>query len=84
MSYHVTLKKSAEKELDAIHGPLLDRIRRKLFVLADNPRPIGVQKLHGQDGYRIRIGDYRVLYLIDDSTRHVEIISVAHRRNAYR
>ena len=84
MSYQVVLKRSAEKDLDALQGTLFQRIRRKLIALEDNPRPIGVQKLHGHESYRLRVGDYRILYLIDDSAKRVDIISVAHRREAYR
>ena len=84
MSYQVLLKRSAETELYAFRGSLFDRIKRKLLALEDNPRPFGVQKLHGQEAYRIRVGDYRILYLIDDAARQVHIISVAHRREAYR
>ena len=63
---------------------LHDRISRKLLELEDNPRPHGIQKLHGQDRYRIRIGDYRVLYIIDDRAQTVEIVAVGHRRDVYR
>jgi mRNA interferase RelE/StbE len=84
VSYQVFLKKSAEKECDALPEAIFQRIRKKLLDLASEPRPFGVQKLHGQDAYRIRAGDYRILYRIDDSRKRVEIISVAHRREAYR
>ena len=84
MSYHVVLKRSAEKELNALHGTLFERIKTKLLTLEEQPRPFGVQKLHGQEVYRVRVGDYRILYLIDDAARHVDIISIANRREAYR
>lgn len=84
MAYRVILKRSAEKELDRLPAQLHDRITHKLLDLEDNPRPHGVQKLHGQDCYRIRIGDYRVLYMIDDRAQLVEIVAVGHRREVYR
>ena len=84
MSYHVVLKRSAEKELNALYGTFFERIKTKLLTLEEQPRPFGVQKLHGQEAYRVRIGDYRILYLIDDTARRVDIISIAHRREAYR
>ena len=84
MTYQVLLKHSAEKELNAFDGPLFDRIRRKLLALELQPRPFGVQKLHGQDAYRIRVGDYRILYLIDDAMKRIDILSIANRRDAYR
>ena len=84
MAYTVTLTRSAEKELDRLPAPLHARLTRKLLALEANPRPPGVQKLHGEDRYRIRIGDYRVLYLIDDDSKTVAIIAVGHRREVYR
>ena len=84
MAYTVILKRSAEKELDRLPVQLHERIARKLLELEDNPRPHGVQKLHGEDRLRIRIGDYRVLYVIDDRARTVEIVAVGHRRDVYR
>ncbi len=84
MSYHVFLKRSAEKELNALRGSLFARVKEKLVALEDTPRPFGVQKLHGQEAYRVRVGDYRILYLIDDSAKRIDIISVDHRREAHR
>jgi len=84
VSYHVVLKHSAEKELSSLQDSTFKRIKQRLLALEDNPRPFGVQKLHGQEAYRIRVGDYRILYLIDDGAKRIDIISVAHRREAYR
>ena len=84
MAYAVILKRSAEKELALLPEVLHRRIATKLLQLENNPRPPGVQKLHGHDGYRIRIGDYRVLYLIDDQAKTVEITAIGHRREVYR
>jgi mRNA interferase RelE/StbE len=63
MSYQVLIKRSAEKELEALPAELQDRIVRKLLVLEGNPRPQGVKKLQGGNTYRLRVGDYRVLYV---------------------
>ncbi len=60
------------------------RIVKRLTSLGDNPRPPGVKKLHGREGYRIRIGDYRILYVINESEKKVEIVSIAHRKEVYR
>lgn len=84
MAYAVILRRSAEKELDRFPDKVRHRITRKLLELEDHPRPHGVQKLQGHDGYRIRIGDYRVLYLIDDRTKTIEVLAVGHRREVYR
>jgi len=84
VSYQVYLKRSAERELNRLHEPIFGHIKRKLLSLEDNPRPAGVQKLHGQEAYRIRASDYRILYTIDDAARRIEIIAVGHRRDIYR
>ncbi len=84
MAYLVTLKRSAEKELSRLPGEIHDRIIERLMTLQEDPRPAGVRKLRGREGYRIRIGDYRVLYVIYDSEQQVEVYSVAHRREVYR
>jgi mRNA interferase RelE/StbE len=55
-----------------------------LISLKENPRPLGVKKLKGQEGYRIRLGNYRILYLVDDRERKIEIFSIAHRKEVYR
>ena len=84
MSYAVYLKKSAEKELDHLPTEVYDRIIKQLISLRENPRPHGMKKLHGQEGYRIRVGDYRILYVIDEIGKKVEIVSVGHRKEVYR
>ena len=84
MKYRVEIKRSAEKELDALRGHFFDRIRDKILSLEEIPRPFGVQKLHGRDAHRVRVGDYRILYTVDDDAKLVEIASVLHRREAYR
>jgi mRNA interferase RelE/StbE len=84
MAYAVILRRSAEKELDRLTTKLRQRIASKLLELENNPRPHGVQKLQGHDGYRIRVGDYRVLYLIDDKEETIEVLAVGHRREVYR
>lgn len=84
MAYVVILKRPAEKELDRLPTQVHRRITQKLLELENDPRPHGVQKLHGEDRYRIRIGDYRVLYLIDERAKTVEVVAVGHRREVYR
>lgn len=84
MSYLVFLKRSTEKELDRLPTRIHDRIMERLIRLKTEPRPEDAKKLHWREGYRIRVGDYRVLYVIDDVQNKVEVISVAHRREAYR
>ena len=84
MVYKVLIKQSAERELDRLALPLRERIKKHLLSLEDDPRLPGVKKLRGQESYRLRVGDYRVLYTIDDPTHVVTIYAVRHRRQAYR
>ncbi len=60
------------------------RIAPRIDSLAQDPRPAGCEKLTGVDGYRIRVGDYRIVYLIDDATEIVTVAKVGHRREVYR
>jgi len=84
MAYTVNLKRSAEKELEKLPTKIHDKIINILLSLKENPFPHNSKKLRGREGYRIRVGDYRILYLIDESARTVEVVSVAHRKEVYR
>jgi mRNA interferase RelE/StbE len=84
VNYSVVIKSSAQKELDALDDAVFSRIDRRILALAENPRPAGCKKLKGyKDQWRIRIGDWRVVYFIDDSVRRVSVSRVAHRREVY-
>jgi mRNA interferase RelE/StbE len=84
VNYSVVIKSSGQKELDALDDAVFSRIDRRILALAENPRPAGCKKLKGhKDQWRIRIGDWRVVYFIDDSARRVSITRVAHRREVY-
>ncbi len=83
--YAVTFARSARQELEALEVPLAARVLRRIEALARNPRPAGAHKLQGtQHLWRIRIGDYRVGYSIDDRQHVVDIVRVRHRRDVYR
>jgi mRNA interferase RelE/StbE len=85
LSYHIVVKSSARRELLRLAKSVQPRIDAAILSLADNPRRAGATKLAGSaDLYRIRVGDWRVVYHIDDATRVVEIRIVAHRRDVYR
>ena len=83
-SYVVFLKPRAERNLDRLPVAVARRIWQRLVALEADPRPSAATKLEGSDAYRLRIGDYRAVYLVDDRQRKVEIIRVAHRREVYR
>jgi mRNA interferase RelE/StbE len=84
VKYTLEINQSAQKELDALDDTVFKRIDRKILALADNPRPAGCKKLKGfKDQWRIRVGDWRVLYIIDAETKTVTVMHVAHRREVY-
>jgi mRNA interferase RelE/StbE len=83
-SYSVSLAASAEKELFGLPQNVIARIVPRLERLAATPRPQGCKKLvGGQNEWRIRVGDYRVVYEINDKARTVEVTRIAHRREVY-
>jgi mRNA interferase RelE/StbE len=85
MSYRVELKLSAIKALAAIPNPHRRRIAKAIDGLARQPRPAGCTKLIGAEtAYRIRVGDYRIVYQILDRVLIVFIIRIAHRKDVYR
>ena len=83
-SYKVLIRKSAAGELARIPKKDLGRIVEKIRSLSDQPRPHGIEKLSGQERYRIRQGDYRIIYAIDDAGLMVEIYKIGHRSEIYR
>lgn len=84
MAYKVLIKPSAQKDLDLLPDTEVIKILSKISNLGGEPRPVGVQKLHEQEGYRIRSGNYRVLFEVNDSDRTVLIYRIKHRKDVYR
>ncbi len=82
--YKITIKKSAAKELEDIPQRGLRKIIKRIRALAQNPRPPGSQKLSAQQRYRVRQGDYRIVYSIDDANHIVDIFKIGHRKEIYR
>ena len=84
MSYQIVIPKPAQKQLDSISKIERDRLILTLRSLANDPRPNGVKKLKGYDNtYRVRVGDYRIIYEIKDRELIVLLLSVSHRKDAY-
>ena len=82
--YGIAFKFSAEKELLRLPRQIASRILSKIEPLGMNPRPRGAKKLRGaKDLWRIRAGDYRAIYAIDDGQREVTVMRIAHRREVY-
>ena len=73
MPYQVRINRPAEKELDDLQSNLPTRIIDRLLQLEQNPRPYGVKKLQGQEAYRLRVGNYRILYTINNAEQLVII-----------
>lgn len=85
MSYEVQILPKAARQIKALSVDVRQDISRTIQSLANEPRPIGVKKLSGEkDIYRVRVGNYRVLYRIVDKVLVVVVVSVGHRREVYR
>ena len=83
MVYQVIIRKRVIKTLSKINEPHYSNIKAAIIKLADNPRPPGYIKLKEHEGYRIRVGDYRIIYDILDNILLVEVIELGHRREIY-
>ena len=84
MAYEPLLQPRARKEYLALPTEIVKKITQSIAVLEKNPRSHQSIKLSGGEGYRLRVGDYRILYEIDDSNKKVVIYRIKHRREAYR
>ena len=82
--YKIVFRGRADKQLQRLQPVDYRRIKQHIDALADDPRPPGIKKLTGQEGYRLRVGTYRILYDIDDEARLVTVYRVKHRRDVYR
>ncbi len=82
--YAILILPRASRELGQIETRDYEKVRKAILDLSENPRPPGCAKLKDREGWRIRQGDYRVIYEIDDKQRQVTILDVLHRREAYR
>lgn len=84
MAYTVELSNGAKQDLAVLPADLQTRIVKALRKLEANPRPSGIKKLKGEDAYRLRVGDYRVLYEVHDKRLLVLVVKIGHRREVYR
>jgi len=83
-AYSIFFRSSAIKDLDLIPTADLKKIMERIRSLADNPRPVACEKLTAQEKYRVRQGNYRIIYSIQDASLTVWIVKVGHRRDVYR
>ena len=84
IKYHLAITASAEKELGKHHKKLQNRLIKKILKLSENPRSFGFKKLFGSNNYRLRTGDYRIIYTINDTKRLITILDIGHRKDIYR
>ncbi len=83
--YEVFLERRAERDLKRLSAKEFHRVIREIKALAENPRPVGCRKIAGSENdWRIRVGDYRVIYELDEKARAIRVMRVRHRREAYR
>jgi len=81
--YKIVLSKTAQKQLDKLPDQVVEILAAVILSLADDPRPVGCKKLKGRDGWRIRQGNYRIIYDILEDILVVDIIAVGHRKDVY-
>jgi mRNA interferase RelE/StbE len=84
MSYTLIYSSIAERSIERLPRNIQSRILKRAEALAANPRPPGAIKLTGEDAYRVRVGDYRIIYMIQDARLIVLVIDVGHRGDIYR
>ncbi len=84
MTYKVKILRSAIKQLEVLPPKDYLAIKSKIIKLAKNPRPRGCEKLKGRSGYRIRQGNYRIIYDIQEEVLTVRVIRIGHRKDVYR
>jgi mRNA interferase RelE/StbE len=81
--YDLFVLPAAQKDLDKLEASAFERIIKKVRTLSRDPRPSGCLKLTGEEGYRLRIRDHRVLYRIDDTSKRIYIYRIKHRKEVY-
>jgi mRNA interferase RelE/StbE len=85
LAYRIELTPRAQRDFKALDGSVRGRIKQRIDSLAENPYPQGIKKLEGEDElYRLRVGDYRILYQVQGKVLLVLIIGIGHRRDIYR
>lgn len=82
--YKIYLLPQAQKDLDALRGKVFQQLKNKIAALGENPRPQGSIKLTAEEGYRLKSGNYRIIYRIEDKEKIVYVYRIKHRREAYR
>ena len=85
MAYRIEFAPRAERDLKSLDGSIRRRIARRIQSLADNPYPQGIKKIEGEEElYRLRVGDYRILYQVQRQRVVILVVGIGHRRDIYR
>jgi mRNA interferase RelE/StbE len=84
VSWQIEIARDARKELERLPAQIQIRISKAILALEENPFPHGCKKLKNRDGFRIRVGDYRVLYFADTKLKQIVVGVIGHRREVYR
>lgn len=82
--YQVFVQPSAQKEIEKLPKSAQAKVLKALVALGENPRPANCKKLVGTDSWRVRLGEYRIVYWIEDNILSVEVVRVAHRKDVYK
>ena len=80
-NYQVTISKTAQKQLDKLPDSIANELIEVMQLLSNNPRPVGCKKLKGRDGWRVRKGNYRIIYDVYDNILLIEVIALGHRKD---
>lgn len=83
MNYKISILRRAQKELADLPKTEFGRVRDAILDLSENARPSGCKKLVGREGWRIKIGNYRVIYEVKDTAKQITVLHVGHRRDVY-
>lgn len=84
MPYEIVIGRSAERELRALSSEARQRIATRLLALADDPHPMQSIRLRGSEYFRVRVGDYRIIYSVAEPNQMVTVLAIGHRRDVYR
>jgi mRNA interferase RelE/StbE len=84
VSWQIEIARDARKELERLPAQIQIRISKAILALEENPFPHGCKKLKNRDGFRIRVGDYRILYFADTKLKQIAVGVIGHRREVYR
>ena len=84
MNYNILILRRAQKQLSELNTNTYKNVKKAIQSLIDEPRPLGSKRLTGRKGWRIRAGDYRVIYEIDDDKKEIIVLDIGHRKDIYR